>query len=144
MGTAKKSASNVIYKATISMFLALAMLLTTCVPAFADLSSLTDAELRAYKKALQQARYYKYYEGLVKGEDRIKVVDVKKVSVSDLTKTTKLFVFEIKVDLTIKDKVFRRTMKMPVTVKVKEESRPLPWIVAGAATVIAIFAVASD
>jgi hypothetical protein len=69
----------------------------------ANLSSLTEQELLVYKKALEQAKFYKYYEALVKGEDKLT-----KISFQKMGEAGDKWVYQVTLHLKVADQEFHR------------------------------------
>lgn len=89
-------------------------------PLFADLSSLTDKELDKYEKALLQAQAYKYYSALVQGEDQVKVTKNKLLDTHRISDTRVRKLYEVYIDLTIDDKVFKRVIEVSLDVNLSD------------------------
>lgn len=92
--------------------------LCTPVPLFADLSSLTNKELADYKRATEQARYYKYYEALLKGEDRAIIFQSEQIG-----EEGDFWIYEITLILRVADQDFHRKFKQKVEKTGNKDSR---------------------
>lgn len=87
----------------------LILLLTIINPLFSDYSSLTKNEKSKVLQAFKQAKFYKYYESLATGSDTIKIVETKKVKVTQ-TKKGYTQTYDIAIIINIKDKQFHRDL----------------------------------
>lgn len=94
---------------------------------FADYSSLTSAERELVREAFKKSRYYKYYETLVIGKDKIRITGVRKIK--EIRKDNKThYVYEFKVDLIIMDQVFKRKQRFEFDLNINiEENFGFNW-----------------
>jgi len=89
---------------------------------YADYSSLTPVEKVRVEKAFKESKYYKYYEALVDGKDNIKIVKINKIREILLAPNFVEHFYELEINLTIKDKVFKRNM--PISFKTLATAAP--------------------
>lgn len=75
---------------------------------WADYSSLNAEEKDLVTEAFKKSRYYHYYESLVLGQDRIQIIDVKKIKETPGEGGFTKFVYGFEIDLIIDDEKFRR------------------------------------
>lgn len=79
---------------------------------YADYSSLTPGEKDRVDKAFRQSKFYKYYETLDKGKDRLLIKKYKKIKEKIIAPNLVEHYFDIHIDLIINDKVFKRIIRI--------------------------------
>jgi hypothetical protein len=116
---------------------------------YPDYSSLTPEEKYRVVKAFEQSKYYPIYLALVEGKDKLEITDIKKIRIKNLTDNLKRVTYVLKIDLTIKDKVFKRVLVLEgKLLALKTETKSFwnsdfmnglkwaGWLVAGILTVV--------
>ncbi len=95
---------------------------------FADYSSLTEQERKYVTEAFNKSKFYKYYETLVNGKDKITITEIGKIKESQKG-DTKHFIYEIKVDLIIDDKVFKRVTEFEFDLNIDTNVFGFNWYI---------------
>ena len=87
-------------------------------PLWPDYTSLTPTEREIVRRALEQAKFYKYYADLVAGKDTIDITAVRFISDSRIDEKTTDAQYEIDVSLKVNDQIFKRTISATVRIEV--------------------------
>lgn len=93
---------------------------------YANYSSLSDRERKLVTEAFEKSKFYKYYESLVKGKDKITVKNIKKVSEKQDDNIIH-YVYEMEVSLIIEDKTFERIAEFEFDMNINTEKFGLNW-----------------
>lgn len=108
----------------------------------ADYRSLTPAERAIVDKAFEQAKFYQYYEALAVGADSIEVEAVQHVSSSRIDDQHEDQVHDLTVRLMVRDKVFRRVMRVTMRIRIQPEGWSLTrWLWTGSGWAVAVLVV---
>jgi hypothetical protein len=105
------------------------------------LAAMTRDELIAVETAFQQSTYYRYYEALVAGRDKIRVDKIARVRQETRPDGKIIALYELHVTLIIEGTEFKRivALELEMTAKVKNPRRNMVAITGGVEHVTAIY-----
>ena len=100
--------------------------LVVCGSLFANYDSLTRLERIKVTKAFEQSKFYKYYQDLVDGKDKIKIIKVDEIS-SVFSDASLKITYQMTLDLVINDKLFRRTHQFTIDHEIIKVNNKSTW-----------------